>query len=73
MWKQESFDDMVKLTVSMFKEDTEQDLVHMTEIMHLFEPPFQHPQRSKEMGYESKEKTTNKSSEEEAKTSIMKD
>ena len=64
---------MVNLNVSMFKEDIERDLVHMMETMCLSEPPFQCPHGStKDMECESKKKVTSRSSEEEAKTLVMK-
>ena len=40
MHERESFGDMVKLTVSMFKEDVDHHMFHMTEVIHLSEPPF---------------------------------
>ena len=39
---------MVKLTVSMFKEDAKRNLGHMQEFIHLSEPSFQHQQGTKE-------------------------
>ena len=59
MHEWESFGEMVKLTVSMFKEETESNLGHMQEVICLFEPPFQCQQGTKKG-------ETNKSNDEEA-------
>ena len=65
MCEWESFGEMVKLTVSMFKEDAESNLGHMQEVIHLSKPPFQRQQRTKEGA-------TSKSNDEEAE-SVMRD
>ena len=53
----------MKLTINTFKEDAEQGLVHMTDLMQLLEPPFQHANK------DTKEADTNKANEDEAKSS----
>ena len=45
MNERESFDEMVKFTVSTFKEDAESGLVHMKILLQLVEPTFQRSQR----------------------------
>ena len=47
MRERESFEDTVKLTLSMFKDDSEWNLVNMEETMHLSEPLFQCHEGSK--------------------------
>ena len=42
MRERESFGDLVKITISTFKEDADKSLVHMRDLMQLSEFPFQH-------------------------------
>ena len=62
MREQESFDDLVKIIVSTFKEDVEWILVHMTDIMQLSEPPFQRANK------DTKEVGTSKANEDKAES-----
>ena len=59
MHEQEIFGEMVKFTVSMFKEEVVRNLGHMQEFIHLSEPPFQRQEGTKEGA-------TSKSNDEEA-------
>ena len=65
MRERERLREMVKITVSMFKEDAESNLGHMQEVIHLSEPSFQHQQGTKEG-------STSKSNDEEVE-SVMRD
>ena len=40
MHERESFGEMVKISISMFKADAERNMDHMFEVSHLSEPPF---------------------------------
>ena len=53
---------MVRITVSTFKEDTENNLVHMKNFMQLSEPPFQRDTKG------TKEEETSKANEDEAES-----
>ena len=45
MNEQESYAEMVKVTVGIFKEDVENNLCHMNEVLRLSAPPFIHELR----------------------------
>ena len=65
MRERESFGDMVKLTVNMFKEDADHNLAHMTYIIRLSKLPFQCPRGANR---DSKGEGTIKSNEEGAES-----
>ena len=46
MRERESFSDLVKLTMGTFKEDAENSLEHMKDLIQLTEPPFQSAKKS---------------------------
>ena len=66
MCERESFGDMVKLTINLFKEDVENNLRHMQDIIHLSEPPFHHPQGRKIANRSSKKGETSKVKDDKA-------
>ena len=68
MQERENFRDMVKLVVSMFKEDVDCNLAHMIDIIFPSEPPFQRSQGAKNQDCESKEKGTSRANDDEVES-----
>ena len=62
MRERESFGDLVRITISTFKEDAKKSLVHMRDLMQLLESPFQRANK------DTNEAGTNNASEDEAES-----